>query len=193
VKYSLSEYGCNTNTRKFEEVAALYNPEMTGVYSGGLVYEYSETGNNYGLVTIKSATVTEGPDFLALQAAFKATPPPTGSGGYNSTGGASGCPAQSSTWDVSGDALPAIPSGAAQLMKSGAGKGAGLTGAGSQNAGGVSTGTATAGSGSVTAVSTASGTATKNAAAAPLAPMDKSPVVLALIVTGFTFLGAALV
>jgi hypothetical protein len=45
----------------------------------------------------------------------------------------------------------------------------------------------------VTAVSTASGTATKNAAAAPLAPMDKSPVVLALIVTGFTFLGAALV
>jgi len=29
---------------------------MTGVYSGGLVYEYSEEGNNYGLVTITSDT-----------------------------------------------------------------------------------------------------------------------------------------
>lgn len=189
----LSEYGCNTNTRKFEEVAALYNTEMTTVYSGGLVYEYSETGNNYGLVTINSPTsVTEGPDFLALQSAFKATAPPTGDGGYNSTGGASGCPAQSSTWNVTGDALPAIPSGAAQLMKSGAGKGAGLTGAGSQNAGGVSTGTATAGSGSVTAVSTSSSTATKNAGAATLAPLDKSPIVVAFLVAGFTFVGATL-
>ncbi|KAI5283262.1 beta-glucanosyltransferase, partial [Ascosphaera aggregata] len=46
----LSEYGCNTNTRKFEEVAALYSTKMTGVYSGGLVYEYSQEDSNYGLV-----------------------------------------------------------------------------------------------------------------------------------------------
>jgi Glucanosyltransferase len=32
---SMSEYGCITNTRTFEEVAALYNTEMTGVFSGG--------------------------------------------------------------------------------------------------------------------------------------------------------------
>lgn len=38
----LSEYGCNINTRKFEEVAALYSTQMTAVYSGGLVYEYSQ-------------------------------------------------------------------------------------------------------------------------------------------------------
>jgi hypothetical protein len=164
---------------------------MTSVYSGGLVYEYSETGNKYGLVTINSPTsVQEGPDFLALQSAFKATDPPTGDGGYNSTGGASGCPAHSSTWNVTGDSLPAIPSGAVKFMQNGAGKGPGLTGAGSQNAGGVSTGTATAGSGSVTAVSTSS--STKNTAAGPLAPMDKSPIAVALIVAGFTFVGAAL-
>jgi hypothetical protein len=91
---------------------ALYNTEMTGVYSGGLVYEYSEEGSNYGLVTINGMTVTEGPDFAALQTAFKGTANPSGDGGYNSTGGASGCPAYSATWNVTNDVLPAIPSGA---------------------------------------------------------------------------------
>jgi hypothetical protein len=110
--YSLSEYGCNTNTRKFEEVAALYNTEMTSVYSGGLVYEYSNEPSEFGLTTISGDTVTERPDFAALQSAFKGTANPTGDGGYNSTGGASGCPSQSATWNVTGDALPAIPSAA---------------------------------------------------------------------------------
>jgi len=187
----LSEYGCNTNVRKFEEVAALYNTEMTGVYSGGLVYEYSEEGSNYGLVTINSdGTITEGPDYTALQTALKGTADPSGDGGYNSTGGASGCPAQSSSWNVTNDALPAIPSAAAALMKTGAaGKGFGLTGAGSQNAGGTSTGTATPGSGSVTATST--GTAKKSSASLQ-SPLDKSPIIVGGIVIAFTFLGAAL-
>ena len=111
----LSEYGCNTNTRKFEEVAALYNAEMTFVYSGGLVYEYSQEASNYGLVTISGSSVTERADFTALQTAFAGTSNPSGDGGYNSTGGASGCPAQSSTWNVTSDALPAIPSAAAAV------------------------------------------------------------------------------
>ena len=111
----LSEYGCNTNTRQFQEVAALYNTEMTSVYSGGLVYEYSQEPSNYGLVTISGSSVTERPDFTALQSAFKATADPSGDGGYNSTGGASGCPAQSANWNVTNDALPAIPSAAAAV------------------------------------------------------------------------------
>jgi len=188
---SLSEYGCNTNTRKFEEVAALYNTEMTGVYSGGLVYEYSEEGSNYGLVTINSdGTITEGADFTALQTALAGTSDPSGDGGYNSTGGASGCPAKSSSWNVTNDALPAIPSAAAEMMKTGAGKGFGLTGAGSQNAGGTSTGTATPGSGSVTATST--GTAKKNSASALQSPLDKTPIFVASILVAFSFLGATL-
>ncbi|KUJ18023.1 uncharacterized protein LY89DRAFT_746086 [Mollisia scopiformis] len=185
----LSEYGCNTNTRKFEEVAALYNTEMTSVYSGGLVYEYSEEGSNYGLVTISSSgTVTEGADFTSLQTAFKGTANPTGDGGYNSTGGASGCPVQSANWNVTSDALPAIPSGAAALMKKGAGVGAGLTGAGSQNAGGTSTGTATAGSGSITATATS----TSKSAATSLQSFDKTPLMMTAFVLGMSFLGAAL-
>ncbi|KAF4626631.1 hypothetical protein G7Y89_g11530 [Cudoniella acicularis] len=187
----LSEYGCNTNVRKFEEVASLYSTTMTGVYSGGLVYEYSEEGSHYGLVTITGNTVTEGPDFTSLQTALAGTPNPTGDGGYSSTGSASTCPPQSSTWNVTNDALPAIPSGAAALMSTGAaGKGFGLTGAGSQNAGGTSTGTASAGSGSVTAVATSTSTAKKSGASGQ--SLDVRPMIVSGVVLIFSFVGAAL-
>jgi len=47
-----SEYGCNVpQPRYFNEVQALYGPQMT-VMSGGLVYEWSSEGNDYGLVNI---------------------------------------------------------------------------------------------------------------------------------------------
>jgi len=190
----LSEYGCNTNTRSFQEVASLYSTSMTGVYSGGLVYEYVQETSNYGLVSVSGSTVTELPDFDALMTAYKATPNPSGDGGYNSTGGASACPTQSSNWDVSGDALPAIPSGAQAMFKSGAGKGAGLSGAGSQNAGGTSTGTATPGSGSVAAATgTATAKASGNAAGSvTLAPMNWAPFYISGLVTALSLLGAAL-
>lgn len=49
----MSEYGCNlVAPRPFTEVGALYGTEMTGVFSGGVVYEYSQEPNNYGLVEI---------------------------------------------------------------------------------------------------------------------------------------------
>lgn len=185
----LSEYGCNTNARKFEEVASLYSKEMTSVYSGGLVYEYSEEGSKYGLVTINSdGTITEGADFAALKTALAGTASPTGDGGYNSTGGASGCPPKSANWEVSGDSLPAIPSAAADMMKTGAGKGFGLTGTGSQNAGGTSTGTATPGSGSVTAT----GAAKKNSAPGRQPSFDKTPILIAGVAVAFSLFGACL-
>ncbi|KAF2672362.1 hypothetical protein BT63DRAFT_398665 [Microthyrium microscopicum] len=51
-----SEYGCNLPAgvpRVFNEVQALYGPNMTD-FNGGLVYEYSQETSNYGLVTINS-------------------------------------------------------------------------------------------------------------------------------------------
>jgi hypothetical protein len=150
----MSEFGCITNTRKFTEIAALYSDDMTPVFSGGLVYEYSNEGNGYGLVDITDGVVTTTDQYDYLLAAYKNTTNPTGDGGATTTtGSASTCPTKSSDWDVSGDALPAIPTPAEKYMTEGAGTGPGLDGAGSQEAGdseNESQGTATAGSGEVT-------------------------------------------
>ncbi|KAF2087328.1 glycoside hydrolase family 72 protein [Saccharata proteae CBS 121410] len=195
----LSEYGCNTNTRKFEEVAALYSDKMTSVYSGGLVYEYAEEGSDYGLVKISGDSVTEKDDFAAYKSALANTPAPTGDGGYKTDGSASTCPSKSSTWDVDSDALPAIPEPAKKYLQKGAGAGPGLTGSGSQNAGTESSGTATAGSGEVTATATSgsgsssSSSASKGAAAGLHAPaFEIAPLVCGAVVVFSTLFGAAL-
>jgi len=172
----MSEYGCITNNRTFEEVSALYNTEMTGVFSGGLVYEYSEEGNGYGLVTISGDTVTPNADYTYLSSAYAKQTNPSGNGGATSTSAATTCPTESSEWDVSGDALPAIPSAAEVYMKTGAGTGPGLNGAGSQNAGdseNESTGTATAGSGTVTETASSSSSSTAKSSAQALVALDQ--------------------
>ncbi|ORY18312.1 Glucanosyltransferase-domain-containing protein [Clohesyomyces aquaticus] len=65
-----SEYGCNKPegvARVFNEVAALYGKDMTGL-SGGLVYEYSQEESDYGLVVINgNGTVTLKKDYDNLQ------------------------------------------------------------------------------------------------------------------------------
>ncbi|KAK0634510.1 Glucanosyltransferase-domain-containing protein [Bombardia bombarda] len=64
-----SEYGCNqVKPRIFTEVGTIYGPEMTGVFSGGIVYEYSQEENDFGLVNISSdGTVDLLSDFYAFQ------------------------------------------------------------------------------------------------------------------------------
>lgn len=65
-----SEYGCNLpagQARLFNEVQALYGPNMIAL-SGGLVYEYSEEPDNYGLVVISSnGTINILQDFINLK------------------------------------------------------------------------------------------------------------------------------
>jgi hypothetical protein len=159
----MSEYGCITNTRTFGEVAALYSDEMTAVFSGGLVYEYSNEGNGYGLVNISSSsTVVPTEQFTYLETAFANTTNPTGSGDASTSNASSTCPSQSDQWAVTTDALPVIPSAAAKFMTTGAGTGPGLDGAGSQNSGSAETessGTATPSTS--TASETASPSSTK--------------------------------
>lgn len=152
---------------------------MSAVYSGGLVYEYSQEGDTdeaqlYGLVKITgNDSVNPQPDFSLLQNALKAAPSPQGDGGFHSGGGASTCPTKGPHWDVdqfTGDELPAMPSGAVQYLKNGAGKGPGFSGAGSQNSGSDNVATASPGSGSATMTyatpSTTKGGSGKTASAA---------------------------
>ena len=66
-----SEYGCNkVEPRVFDEVPVLYG-NMTSVMSGGLVYEYYEEENNYGLVWIyDNGTAQLRNDYNALQTQY---------------------------------------------------------------------------------------------------------------------------
>jgi len=182
----ISEYGCTTNGRDFGEVAALMNPEMTGVYSGGLLYEYAMEANGFGIASISGSTVSELPDFAKFESALSANPAPTGNGGFTSTTNAVACPTKDDTWLVDNTLLPAIPDGTKAYFTAGAGTGPGLTG-GSQDASGTSTGNASPGSGSVTATPSS-----KNVGASHMGPTDKGPLFAAGIVFFFTLAGALL-
>jgi len=133
----LSEFGCNTNTRQFNEVASLYSTDMTAVYSGGLVYEYSQEASNYGLVDLTGGKLTELKDFATLQAAYAKTTAPSGDGGYKTSGTASTCPPiNEPSWAVGTTLIPSMPSGAQKYLNDGAGAGPGLANkGGSQTSG----------------------------------------------------------
>lgn len=48
-----SEFGCNEDPpRLFSEIGTIYGEEMSGVFSGGMVYEYTMEDNNYGIVKL---------------------------------------------------------------------------------------------------------------------------------------------
>lgn len=65
-----SEYGCNkVQPRQFFEVQALYGVNMTGVMSGGIIYEYvQEVSNNFGLIDLyDNGTAALRGDYDSLQ------------------------------------------------------------------------------------------------------------------------------
>lgn len=109
--------------------------DMTGVYSGGLMYEYSMEDNKYGIVEIEGEKVKELKEFGNLAKAMKKYPAPSGDGGAAKTTQAVECPTQDADWEVDPDILPAIPKEALTYFKDGAGKGKGFKGSGSQTAG----------------------------------------------------------
>jgi len=190
----LSEFGCNTNKRTFGEIAALYSDQMTPVYSGGLVYEYSQEDANYGLVTISGSSVEELDDFSALKDAYAGTPAPSGSGGAKDTQQVSECPAASEHWEVddsTGNYLPIMPEGAQKYFQNGAGAGPGNDGnTGSQTSPGASTGFAMS-DGS----STGSGSSSSSSAAAVsnvrVPEMTLAPFVVGFVVVASSLMGGA--
>ncbi|CAO3564614.1 unnamed protein product [Mortierella alpina] len=108
----LSEFGCNLITpRTFPEVGAILGSEMAGVWSGGIVYEWTQEANKYGLVAIEpDSTVTPLPDYINLKSIL-ATTHPVGlkMDGYNEERPVSICPATTSGWEPNAR-LPPTPS-----------------------------------------------------------------------------------
>lgn len=110
--------------RIFTEVQAIYGPDMTVVMSGGLVYEYDQGSNNYGLVQVNadgSAQLLQ--DYINLQdeydmlnlVALQAEP------ATDTTNAPAGCNADLITESgfSTNFTAPAVPPGAQDLIESG--------------------------------------------------------------------------
>ncbi|KAI5953089.1 gel2 [Candida theae] len=71
-----SEYGCNeVLPRNFDEVPVLYTNDMIDVFNGGLIYEFTQEANNYGLVEIlRNGDVKLLRDFSQLKHKFDSIP-----------------------------------------------------------------------------------------------------------------------
>ncbi|EFQ29073.1 glycolipid anchored surface protein [Colletotrichum graminicola] len=191
----LSEYGCNTNVRDFGELEALMSNEMTSVYSGGMMYEYSMEANKYGIVQIDGDNVEELKEYANFKSALSKYPAPTGDAGAAKTShAAASCPTSDKVWMADPTKIPTMPQAAEKYMTEGAGEGPGLKGDGSQTAGdSASDGDTTGGVPSPTA-SGGSSNGSPNAAAGMTfgGPIEKAPLAIAGLAAMFTMFGAFL-
>ncbi|KAL7624810.1 hypothetical protein AAE478_004024 [Parahypoxylon ruwenzoriense] len=108
-----AEYGCNTvggaEGRLWDDTTALYSNQMTGVFSGGIVYMFHQEENDYGLVKVKGDTATTMKNYKALQSKLAdVKPSSTAMDSYNPTNSPAACPAISKNWKVA-EALPPTP------------------------------------------------------------------------------------
>ncbi|EPY51635.1 1,3-beta-glucanosyltransferase Gas2 [Schizosaccharomyces cryophilus OY26] len=108
-----SEFGCNIiHPRIFTEVQAIYSKNMTDVWSGGIVYEFSEEVNGYGLVNITSTGErVKSVDFDNLKKQWATVnPEKVSKHSYQPLGNAPECPARNETsWAVTFEAFPVTP------------------------------------------------------------------------------------
>ncbi|SCU86387.1 LAFA_0E00430g1_1 [Lachancea sp. 'fantastica'] len=108
-----SEYGCiESRPRKFQEVGTLYGPNMTDVWSGGIVYMYFEEENNYGLVSVADNKVSTLSDYSYYSETInKVSPTSKNSNSYSPSSTSLSCPATNSNWKAA-TSLPPTPNSA---------------------------------------------------------------------------------
>lgn len=110
-----SEYGCNIvngkiGVRSFSQVPHIYSEKMTDVFSGGIVYEWFQNVNNYGLVNLlPDNTISVRQDFLNLREQLRRiNPKAIQRSTYTPRNGPPECPAIGQYWSSS-TLLPPIP------------------------------------------------------------------------------------
>lgn len=110
-----SEFGCNIvygklGVRSFSQIPHIYSNKMTNVFSGGIVYEWFQNVNHYGLVDIlNNGNVSPRQDYLNLKKQFsKINPTLVRMSDYNPTKRPPDCPFVNQHWQAS-VALPPIP------------------------------------------------------------------------------------
>lgn len=178
------------------------HPNMTGVYSGGLMYEYTVEPNEYGIVEIDSdGNAEETDEYDNLVSALSNFPAPTGSVSQEwSTTTSVACPTRDSNWEVDPSELPVMPEEAEQYMEDGAGEGPGLDGPGSHyadntasasTASGEPSPTGSARSGGGTGNGNGNGSDDDSAAPGSLT-VERSFIVVTGVTVLFTFFGTLL-
>ncbi|CEJ92515.1 hypothetical protein VHEMI08165 [[Torrubiella] hemipterigena] len=108
-----AEYGCNKPDgaagRTWTDTAALYSANMSKVFSGGIVYEFFQEDNDYGLYKAAGSSGSKLKDFDPLaKAVAKASPQGVDMNSYSSSAKAASCPAVNGKWGAK-DTLPPTP------------------------------------------------------------------------------------
>ncbi|KAI1125826.1 family 72 glycoside hydrolase [Nemania abortiva] len=108
-----AEYGCNTvggaEGRLWDDTTALYSDQMTGVFSGGIVYMFHEEENDYGVAKVTGDTVKTLKNYDVLRSKLAAVEPSsTAMSAYQPTNSPAACPGISDNWKVA-QAMPPTP------------------------------------------------------------------------------------
>ncbi|CEJ92516.1 hypothetical protein VHEMI08165 [[Torrubiella] hemipterigena] len=95
--------------RTWTDTAALYSANMSKVFSGGIVYEFFQEDNDYGLYKAAGSSGSKLKDFDPLaKAVAKASPQGVDMNSYSSSAKAASCPAVNGKWGAK-DTLPPTP------------------------------------------------------------------------------------
>lgn len=115
-----SEYGCNAvQPRKFTEIGTIFGDDMTGVWSGGIVYMYFQEANDYGLVSVDGNDVSTLEDFKYYSSEMNAISPSLAQASSAHSTETLECPSSAETWEAATKLPPTPDESVCDCMASG--------------------------------------------------------------------------